>query len=609
MTKPRAILHSAVVAQSDRTPDAIAVIDGNTALTYRDLVSGADRIAGALVAGGTRTDDVVAIVPDRSAAMVTALLGILRAGAAYLPIEPGTPPARTRQLVADARARICLAGPGEIASTAEALRSVAVVLPFSVAGPTPGPALPDVHPDGLCAVYYTSGSTGHPKGVACTHRGWTNRMDWMQRHHPLSPAETVLHKTTLTFDDAAVELFWPLAAGGRTAMLAPGAHRDPRAIIDAAIRYEAVHLNFVPSMLELVLDELTDADVHRLHRLRSVLSSGEALPARLAERFLARFGDTVTLDNTWGATEVSIDSTCHTCTPEDRSGPVASVSIGGPIDRNEVLVLDDRMQAVPDDEAGDLYIGGIGLARGYLHAPGRTAAAFLPHPWRPGERVYRTGDRGRRDRAGRLHYLDRQDRQVKIRGVRIELGEIEAVMRGYDGVSDAAATTWRGPSGDARIALFLVVDQPGLTAARLREHAAATLPGYAVPSAIELLDHLPRLPSGKLDRQALPTPAAVEQDEHVAPRTPPEKVVARIWEDMLGAPRVGATDNFFALGGHSLLAIRTTSQMIRTFGTDIPMNLLFEHPTVEAVAARIEELVERQVAALSDEDVLRMARS
>ena len=543
MNSAQPSLHAAVLTQGARTPDAVAVVDGKTELTYRDVLSGSQRIAGALIDRGTEPGDIVAVVPDRSAAMVAALLGILRVGAAYLPIEPGTPPARARQMVADARARHCLAAPGDMDATAEALRSLADVLELTVASPSPAPSLPTVEPDDLCAVYFTSGSTGRPKGVACTHRGWVNRMDWMQRHHPLATGETVLHKTTLTFDDAAVELFWPLAAGGRTAMLPPGAHRDPRAIIDAAIRYEAVHLNFVPSMLDLFLDELSDADLSGLGRLRSVLSSGEALPARLVERFLARFGDTVALDNTWGATEVSIDSTCHVCTPADVAGPATSVSIGRAIDGNEVLVLDERMHAVAGDRPGDLYIGGIGLARGYLHAPGRTAEAFLPHPWRAGERVYRTGDRGCRDAAGRLHYLDRQDRQVKIRGVRIELGEIEAVLRDCPGVYDVAATAWRGPGGDARIACFAVVGESGLTAARLREYAAESLPGYAVPSAIELLDGLPRLPSGKLDRQALPTPSAVEQDEYVAPRTAAERAVARIWQDLLGNARVGATES------------------------------------------------------------------
>ncbi|MBO4204432.1 amino acid adenylation domain-containing protein [Micromonospora echinofusca] len=598
-------LHDAVAAQAARTPDAVAVVDGSSALTYRDLMARAEALAGALADRGVGVDDTVAVLLDRSVTLAAALLGIMRAGAAYLPLETSTPPVRARQIIEDARAAVVLAADDTCIAELRAAGLDVVHPDSSAAAGSP----PRVNGANLCAVYYTSGSTGRPKGVACTHEGWLNRLTWMQHRHGLRPGETVLHKTTLTFDDSAVELFWPLIVGGRVAMLPPRLHRDPRAIIEAAVEYQAVHLSFVPAMLELFLETLTPADLARLSALRSVLSSGEALRPALAARFFACFGARVSLDNTWGATEVSIDSTCHVCGPADGEATTAAVSLGRPIDRNEVLVLDGNLDPVADGEPGDLYIGGVGLARGYLHDPRRTADAFRPHPFRQGERLYRTGDRGWRGRDGLLHFLDRQDRQVKIRGVRIELGEVETVLRGCPGVADIAATVWQATPTDKRIACFVVTADATVTAATLREYAAQRLPAYAIPSSIAVIEHLPRLPSGKLDRQALPTPAAPEPVEYVVPRTPTEDAIARIWADVLGARRVGATDDFFVLGGHSLLAVRATARMIRAFGTEIPVSLIFESPTVDQAALRVEELVLASVRALTDEDAIRMASS
>jgi len=608
MDSQQVCLHAAVEAQAARTPDAIAVTDGSAELTYAELMDRADEWAGALAARGVTVEDTVAVQLDRSVDLMCALLGILRVGAAYVPIEPGTPAARVRQVIDGARARVCLADDG--AATGPAADGVDIVVASRVAGSAVPATWPVVDPANLCAVYFTSGSTGRPKGVACTHEGWANRMAWMQRHHRLEPGEAVLHKTTLTFDDAAVELFWPLRYGGRVVMLPPGEHRDPRAIIEAVVAHEIVHLNVVPSMLDLLLAELTEDDTARLPALRTVLSSGEALRPELVARFFARFGDAVALDNTWGATEASIDSTCRDCTPADGAATTGAVSIGRPIDGAEVLVLDPALEDVPDGEHGDLYIGGIGVARGYLGDQSRTAAAFVPHPWRPGERIYRTGDRGRWTADGMLEFLDRRDRQVKIRGVRIELGEVEAVLRAYPGVLDVAATAWQATPNDKRIACFAVVsDRSEATPTRLRAYATDHLPGYAVPASITVLDRLPRLPSGKLDWQALPTPEVAEQAEYVAARTPTEEAVARIWGSVLGVARVGATDEFFALGGHSLLVVRATAQMVRAFGIQIPISLIFEKSTVELAATWIEERVLQEVAALTDDDALRMAPS
>ncbi|MFC7585151.1 AMP-binding protein [Nonomuraea antimicrobica] len=457
----------------------------------------------------------------------------------------------------------------------------------------------------MCAVYYTSGTTGEPKGVACTHEGWAARMAWMQRGHGLGPGEAVLHKTTLTFDDSAVEVFWPLAVGGRVAMIGPGDHRDPRAIIEAAVAHEVVHLQFVPSVLEQFLDTLTSADVDRLAALRTVLSSGEALRPELVRRFRDRFGDAVLLENTWGATEASIDSTRHVCVAADGAAEGGAVCLGLPIDGNEIHVLGSDLAPVQPGEPGQLAIAGRSLARCYLGDPRRTAAAFVPHPLHAGERIYLTGDRGIERPDGSFEYLDRLDRQVKIRGVRLELEEVETALRRHPEVADAVVTVWEPEPGDRRLAAYVVLAPAGeATPETLRVFLGGILPAYAVPNAVAVLDALPRLPNGKLDRRSLPAPAPGAPAGHTAPGSVTEQVIAEIWQDVLGLPRVGAHDDFFAVGGHSLLATRVVNRMRHAFDTHVPLSLLFEHPTVATQAEQVERLVATEIAAMDDDEVL-----
>ncbi|MFL6122873.1 amino acid adenylation domain-containing protein [Actinophytocola sp.] len=598
---PDRCLHELVEEQVACTPDAVAVTDDGGAVSYAELDAWANRVAGLLREHGVGPDVVVGVMLDRSVGMAAALLGVLKAGGAYLPIETDTPRARIARLLADGKAPVCLVSATHAGLVADA-GGRPLALPPS-GGPTTAPAVA-VHPANLCAVYYTSGSTGQPKGVANTHAGWVNRMCWMQRHHPLRPGETVLHKTTLTFDDAAVEIFWPLMVGARVAMLGPGLHRDPRAIADAAVRHRAVHVQFVPSMLDLFLETLTDADTDGLGALRSVLSSGEALRPALVRRFRDRFGDRVTLDNTWGATEVSIDSTCRVCRPEDASLGGRSVSIGVPIDNNEVLVLDQRLDQLPVWLAGELFIAGVGLARGYLGDPGRTAEVFLPHPYRPGERVYRTGDWGRLGADGALSFLSRRDDQVKVRGVRVELGEVEHALRVHPAVADAAVIAWEAVPGDKRLAAYVVLRGGTTCSPRLlTEHTRELLPGYAVPGSVLVVDALPRHANGKLDRRGLPAPAI--HDEHgeppVAPRTSAERIVTEIWASVLGTPHLGVNDDFFAEGGHSLLATRAIGRMRQAFTTALPLTLMFECPTPARAAAMVEEILLAEIAELTDE--------
>jgi amino acid adenylation domain-containing protein len=602
---PGRCLHQLIADQTARTPDAPAMVSAAGTVTYRELDAWADQVAALVQDSGGRPDDVVGVLVDRSPAMVAAVLGVLKAGCAYLPIETETPSERIGVLLRDSGARACLADVGFAdAVTAAGARPLRV--PSQPSQPTPVRAQVNVSPANLAAVYYTSGSTGRPKGVACPHSGWVNRMQWMQRAHGLRPGDTVLLKTTLTFDDVAVEMLWPLMYGAAVAVLDRSLHRDPRALIEAAVRYRVCHLQFVPSMLELFLDELADDDLARLGQLRTVLSSGDLLRPDVVHRFFAYFGTRVRLETLWGTTEAAIDSTQMWLSAEDAKAAV--IPIGKPFDNNEVHVLDARFEPVPFGVFGELYIGGAGLARGYLNDPARTAAAFVPHPAVPGARLYRTGDWGRIRGDGTVFFASRRDHQVKIRGVRTELGEVEAAARAHPLVDQVVVTVWEPAPGDKRLAMYVVGTEPGRgVTGEVREHLRSALPSYAVPSSITQLTALPRTTSGKLDWRALPPPEQPAIAASEPPHDPTEQVIADIFGEVLGIRQVGRDDDFFLLGGHSILATRAIGKMRQAFSTGLPLSLIFEQPTVSGAARRVVEFVVREIDSMSEEEAVRFA--
>jgi amino acid adenylation domain-containing protein len=604
-----ACVHELFAAQAAATPDAVAVSGEDTELTYRELDRHANRVAHLLRRHGVGPDVPVGVLLDRSPELLPALMGILKAGGAYLPIGTEAPAPRVKQLLDSARPPVCLVR-ADLAGVVRELGSEPIVLTADLAAAAGEPDTPPdagVTPEHLVAVFYTSGSTGAPKGVMCRHAGWANRMQWMQRAHGLRPGEAVLLKTPLTFGDSAVELLWPLLVGGRVALLAPGRHRDPRAIIEATLRHGAVHVQFVPGMLGLVLDTMTDDECARIGaQVRTLLSSGEAISAELVRRFRDRFGDTVALDNTWGMTEASIDSSLHVCDESDTVEGVP-VPIGFPVDNCRTYVLDEHLEPVPVGVLGDIHVGGVGLARGYLRDPRRTADAFRPNPHRPGERLYATGDRGYIRADGRVVHVGRVDGQVKIRGARIEIGEVEAALRTHPGVDDGAVGVWEPSPGDRRLVAYAVpVAGAELTPASVLAHLKHQLPSYSVPSTALLLDEFPRNPNGKLDRRQLPLPdeSSVRRAAYVAPRTPVEELVAQVWREVLGVERAGAHDDFFALGGHSLLAIRAVVMVGARVGTDLAPNLMFDRTVLADVAEHVEAAVLDAVAAMTDDDVL-----
>ncbi|WP_198299665.1 non-ribosomal peptide synthetase [Tumebacillus avium] len=590
-------LHELIEEQVQRTPHAVAAVYGEQEITYAELDVQANRLAHRLITLGVGPDVPVGVCMERSLELVVALVGILKAGGAYVPLDADAPTARIRQVLEDAHAQVCLTqGHLQEKLPVDAATYVALDPGSDVLDSYPvyAPHVP-VTPDHLISIYYTSGSTGTPKGVCSTHRGWVNRMLWMQRQYQLQPQETVLQKTTLTFDDAACEFYWPLLVGGRIALMEPGLHKDPRAILEAAIRYKAAFITFVPSMLALFVDAVTPQDRLQLQHLRHVGSSGEALRSDLVRLFREKIG--CHLHNTWGATEVSIDSTIHTCSEEDEH--VAEiVSVGRPIDNNKCYVLDERLQPVPVGVAGNLYLGGIGLATGYLNDPERTAEAFLPSPFVEGERLYKTGDRGYFLADGSIMFLGRRDDQVKVRGQRVELAEIEAVLATHPDLQQAVVAAFKRPDGYLLAAYYVLQEGAAqVTSEVLRAYMSERLPDYMVPWRFVALDSLPTTVSGKVDRKQLPDPGDERPElaeAFVEPSTQAERTVAAIWQEILDVKGVGVRDNFFELGGHSLSATRIISRINRELGVQLPLRDLFESPTVAGLA-------EKAAGAASDE--------
>ncbi|HEY3368667.1 MAG TPA: amino acid adenylation domain-containing protein [Symbiobacteriaceae bacterium] len=594
---PQTCLHNLVAEQVQRTPHAVAAVMGEAQLTYAELDVRANQLAHHLQALGVGPDVPVGVCVERSLEMAVVLLAILKAGGAYVPLDTDAPTARLRQVLTEAGAPVCVSQDSLRSRLPDDVATKVMIdadRPVIASRPRSAPHT-DVTPDHLVSVYYTSGSTGRPKGVASTHAGWVNRVVWMQRQHKLCPGETVLQKTTLTFDDAAVEFFWPLTTGGRIAFLEPALHKDPRAILAAAIHYDAAVLQFVPSMLTFFLDAIGPADAARLKKLRHVVSSGEALKADLVRKFFERL--TCPLHNQWGATEVSIDSTLYTCrSAADAITPI--VPVGRPFDNNQAYILDPYGHPVPAGVVGELYLAGIGLARGYLNDPVRTAEAFMDNPFDPGTRMYRTGDRGYYMPNGCIVFAGRRDDQVKVRGQRVELAEIEAALDTCPEVQECAVVAHKRTDG-YRLAAYYTVRPARADGAvgwgsveSLRGYLSGLLPDYMVPGRFIPMATLPHTVSGKVDRKLLPEPTDERPDlqqEYVTPQTETETAVAAVWQGVLGLAAVGAQDDFFELGGHSLDATRVISRINQVFGVSLPLKALFEKPNVAALAALVQD--------------------
>ncbi|CRM27937.1 Gramicidin S synthase II [Pseudomonas sp. 28 E 9] len=568
-------LHGLLEAQVERSPQAIAVKAGDRQLTYQQLNERANRLAHHLRECGVQPDTRVGICLERGLEMVIGLFAILKAGGGYVPLDPGYPQERLAYMLHDSTPVVVLTQ----GAHREWLGTVPVIdLDHETwqHQPSGNPQVPGLTARHTAYVIYTSGSTGQPKGVINEHAGVVNRLLWMQDAHSLKAQDAVLQKTPFSFDVSVWEFFWPLMTGARLVMARPGGHKEPAYLCDVIESERITTLHFVPSMLDVFL---AHGDVGQAAGLVRVMCSGEALPGSLVRRFKQQLPG-IGLYNLYGPTEAAVDVTAWNCASSDVPD---NTPIGKPIANTRMYVLDEQLQPVPLGVVGELFIGGVQVARGYLNRAQLTAERFLKDPFSEG-RMYRTGDLGRYLPDGNLEYLGRNDDQVKIRGLRIELGEIQARLLEHPAVKDAVVV-----AREDRLVAYYTGAATAIEA--LRSQLLQHLPDFMVPALFVHLEAMPLSPNGKLDRKALPAPgvAALSVREYEAPEGDSEILLARLWAELLKVERVGRHDNFFELGGHSLLAVSLIGRL-RQEGMEADVRGLFEQPTLAGYAAMTERM-------------------
>jgi len=576
-----ALLHQLFEEQARLRPEAPAVED----VTYAELNARANRLARHLRRLGVGPEVTVALAVEQSPEMVVSVLAVLKAGGAYVPLDLDQPAARNAYILADSKAGLLITREPWLEALPPAASTLCLDRDADLWAAEDGADLePLACPESLAYVAYTSGSTGQPKGVMGTHGGAVNYLGYVLRTYELGPADRVLQVASLPFDAWIRDCLGPLSAGAEVVL--PAA-KEPVALL-ARLRAGGITrvLSIVPTLLRAVLAQ-ADGD-GTAEGLRTILASGEALFGRDGREAARVLGSGVQLVNQYGPTECTMTSTFHPLSAADLEG--GAVPVGRPVNNARCLVLDDRMEPAPVGVWGEIHIAGPGLTRGYQERPDLTAAAFLPNPHgAPGERMYRTGDVGRYRSDGTLELLGRRDHQVKVRGVRVELGEIEAALGRHPGLREAAVVV-RDVNDEAVLTAYVVVAaQPASEPAALRAFLRQSLPEAMVPSLFAFLEALPRTANGKLDRRALPAPQEVRHAEGpAAPRTPVEELLAGIWEEVLGVGPVSPGDDFFDLGGHSLLATQVMARMQDAFGVQFALRTLFDHSTLERLAAAVE---------------------
>jgi amino acid adenylation domain-containing protein len=591
-------LHEAFEAQVARTPEATAIRFRDATLTYGELNRRADALAARLVALGVGPGTLTAVCMERSLEMVVALYGILKCGSAYVPIDAEYPGERVSFILDDTAAPILLTQAALAERFAES-RAQLVPVDHGAGADVPAPATPSIPRaslDDLAYVIYTSGSTGQPKGAMNTHRAISNRIQWMQDVFGLTSADRVLQKTPYSFDVSVWEFFWPLLFGAELVIAEPGGHRDTRYLTELIKARRITTIHFVPSMLQLFLEDPRAGECTSLKR---VICSGEALPKAVQDRFFVRLN--AELHNLYGPTEAAVDVTWWTCDPLSE---LPFVPIGKPIANTQIHIVDDEMRPVPIGAPGELCIGGVQVALGYLNRPELTAERFVPDPFSsaPEARLYRTGDLARYLPDGNIEFLGRNDFQVKIRGFRVELGEIEAALEAIEGVRQAIVMARERSSGDVELVAYVSSgDGREPTSDELRARLLHRIPAYMVPTTFVAIERFPLTPNGKVDRKALPAPARGRPDlgtPYAAPRSDLERLIADKWRRILDLETVGVHDRFFELGGTSLQAARFINEMQTDLRESIFVVTLFGAPSVAEYAALLQEQYPAAVARL-----------
>ncbi|MBC7923017.1 MAG: amino acid adenylation domain-containing protein [Ferruginibacter sp.] len=576
-------LHTLFERQVHQTPDRTAVSFGATRLTYRELDGRANQMANYLLRHGVGPEVFVGICLDRSPDVLVALLGVLKAGGTYIPLDPAYPKERLSFMVADAGLPIVVSQRKWVDEQLfSGVKTVCLDSDWALIGQEsrlapadPGFDVDEPDAERLAYVIYTSGSTGQPKGVQIPHRSVVNFLHSTTKETGMTERDRLLAVTTLSFDIAGLELFMPLLVGAQVVLASRAEATDGHKLAEKLTSEEITFLQATPSTWRLLLE----AGWTGKSDLKAI-AGGEALPFDLAQSLRER---TAAFWNMYGPTETTIWSTAWKA---DETNGV--IPIGRPIDNTEIYLLDAHLQPVPVGVPGELHIGGLGLAHGYLNRPELTAEKFIPHPFRrsPRARLYKTGDLACYLPDGTIKYLGRGDNQVKLRGFRIELGEIEAVLCGHPQLRQAVVKVREDRPNDKRLVAYLIPAAPDepVDSAELRHFLKEKLPDYMVPSAFVTLDAFPMTPNGKINSPALPAPASHQPGSLVSPRDVVELQLGRLWEEILDTQPIGVTDNFFELGGHSLLAVRLVNDIKRRFDQDLPVSILFEKPTIEQLA-------------------------
>ncbi|KYC36587.1 non-ribosomal peptide synthetase [Scytonema hofmannii PCC 7110] len=600
-----ASLHQLFEQQVEQSHDALALISQTEQLTYRQLNQRVNQLAHYLQKQGVTKGTLVAISLERSVEMVVGILAVLKAGGAYIPLDPSYPVERLSFMLSDSQVSLVISQKSlvnnfrqmtfDIDAQRAASRRVGQVTVISLDGEweiikqesQENPISPS-KADNLAYVIYTSGSTGTPKGVLGTHRGTVNGLHWLWKTYPFIQNEVCCQKTAISFVDSVWEIFAPLLQGIPTVIIPDTIVKDPQLFIETLAKHKVTRIILVPSLLRLLLDSYSYLTKNLSH-LKLWITSGEALSVSLTQTFLQLMPG-AKLINLYGSSEVSANVTHYdTSLLPDK---LISVPIGRPIDNTQVYVLNRHLQPTPVGVVGELYVGGDGLARGYLHRPELTQERFIDNPFVPGTKLYKTGDLVRYLIDGNLEYLGRRDDQVKIRGFRVELGEIAAAIAQHPDVKESVVIA-RDDEGDRHLIAYVVTPKQDIVA-QLLPHLQQKLPNYMLPSAFVVLDAIPLTPNGKVDKRSLPIDDVIRPNATqalVAPRNFTELALVKIWENLLNTSPIGVSDNFFGLGGHSFLAVRLMAQIYDRFGYNLPLSTLFENPTIEKLATIVSQPV------------------
>ncbi|HEY0367728.1 MAG TPA: amino acid adenylation domain-containing protein [Pyrinomonadaceae bacterium] len=573
--------------QVAQNPDARAVLFKNQQLTFAELNARANKLAHYLRKAGVDAEAPVAVFMERSIDMIVGLLGVLKAGGAWVPLDVSYPKERIAYVLDDSKARVVLTHEQwraalpesdfllvSLDSDWEQIQNESSANPVTTA--TAGSA---------AYVIYTSGSTGRPKGVVGLHGATVNRLEWMYRRYPFAPGEVCCQKTSLSFVDSIWEIFGPLLSGVPLVIFAEDVVKDVERFIDALDTSSVTRLVLVPSLLRAML-ATGDGIGRRLSRLKSWTSSGEALPLALADSFRQHFPD-ATLLNLYGSSEVAADVTYYDATQT----ALPDIPLGRPMANTQVYILDSNLEPVPVGVTGEIHIGGANVARGYFDRPELTAEKFIPNAFAtsPGRRLYKTGDLGRFLKTGDVEYRGRTDHQVKIRGSRIEIGEIQSALDTHPDIRASIVLAQDDASGEKRLTAYVLSRGKKPSNREIRSFLSKKLPEFMIPASVVVLEEFPKTASGKVDRLSLPKPADVRED-HVAPRNLTEEIVAELLADILKVDDISINDDFFELGGHSLLIPQVTTRLSELFAIELPLRALFDNSRVSELAATIESL-------------------